>query len=646
MIKEDRLRKLEQRAPDVLGAPPAIVVPNIIEFALSESFLKVRLYPRQVTLLKLKFCSSALFTSYDRQVLAEWTAGFVRHDGDDGTTRYRGQYGVVADVEERIDWCRANGRGWFREIIMVAGRRGSKGYLGALACSYVLWHIMSTGDPQAHYGIPAGKQLHVMVFAAQQYQAQVNQWKDVVDVIRKSACFAPYIAGQSRDTLWLYSAAQLAAGNVAPKDATFVISAREATTQAGRGPATVCLLIDEMAHMQAGGANRPADEIYSAASPSTAQFRTEAMLYQASSPWSQQGKFYAQYLRGLAADPVTLKALNPDMLVVQLPSGELYRDWELTADPSFEAWPGGLAFPPLRGPIFDAADEARHRSADPHGYDVEFGAQWAASEAAYLPREDVDALFAPYGGVNLQMKTVGTSSHSYIAHADPSYTGANFAIVVAHVQLGDDGQRHVIIDLIRVWRPTDWSDKRINYEHVIDEIKDLLRRFRLTDLTFDQFNAGGLLQRLQDFARTDARVLGNPSIYERTATAPYNHRAAETFKAALSRRLVHAPYHDLADAELRNLESRNGRVNHPTTGTVTTSDIADCLMAITYAFLGDDNSDQLGKSFGSVGLSGSRPAHPLDEAFSSTTRTAPQGLPRGYNPKAASGGRFGRRRRL
>lgn len=512
---ERRLQRLEHtavRGTQVLRLPDPM--PHIIEFALSRDYLGVCLFPRQATLLKLMFFAVQLLTDYDHRVLAEWTGGFSRSVNDDGRVGFGGQYGIVPDVLDRIEVCRADGRAWFREVIMVAGRRGSKGFLGAVAASYVLWRVMATMNPQEHYGIPPGKQLHVMVFAGQQYQAQVNQWRDLAEIIKSSACFVPYVAQESRDTLWLYSPAQVAAGGVPPKDAAFIISAREATGLAGRGPASLVQLYDEMAHMEAGGSNRPADEIYSSASPGTAQFRTDSLLYQASSPWQQTGKFYSQYLRALATDPITGDAEDPDMLVAQLPSAELYRDWQRTADPTLLAWPDGPPFTPLLGPIFDAADEARHRRADPHGYDVEFGAQWAATLAAYLPREDVDRVFAPYQGRGLQMRSLGTSEFSYLAHADPSVTGANFALVVAHAERDPEGERHVIVDLIKVWRPQDFPGHRINYEVVTDSLKALLTQFRISSLTFDQFNSAGLLDRLKAFAREDDRVLGLPTIHE------------------------------------------------------------------------------------------------------------------------------------
>jgi hypothetical protein len=633
---EDRLRRLERRIAPA-GTPDAFpeLVPNIIEFALSDQYLGVSLYPRQATLLKLMFCSPELLTSYDHRVLEEWTNGFAEAVREDGSRLYEGCEGVVPDVLDRIETCKAQGRGWFREVIVVAGRRGSKGFLGAIAASYVLWNVMAKLDPQEYFGIAKGKQIHLMVFAGQQDQARVNQFRDVSEVIKNSAGFRPYVADSTLDTLWIYSPAQVAQGVKSPRDAAFVISARESTILSGRGQAAVVQVFDEMAHMDGGSTNRPAADMYSAATPGTAQFGPHAFLFQASSPWQQIGKFYQQYLRGLAIDPTTATAQSPDMLVVQLPSPALYEDWDLTQDSSFLAWPGGTPFKTLKGPIFDETHEAAFRSADPDGFDVEFGAQWAATQAAYLRREDIDKLFGDYLGAPVTMKYRGVSAFSYIAHADPSVSGANFALVVAHPEIDDNRDRHVVVDLIKVWEPRNFPDHRIDYEEITAYLKDLLQRFRLTRLTMDQFNSAGLRDGLQKFAVTDARVLGRPIISVKTATAHYNHQAAETFKTALARGLVHAPHHDLAELELRFLELRNGRVDHPTRGPVQTSDIADCLMAVVDSLLGDGSGTRLHEALGETSLHGMHghpsPAH---EALSSFFNRSERGAPRGprYDP--------------
>lgn len=629
-IDEPRLRRLEANAtvdPSVNPDFPT-VMPNIIEFAISKQYLDQKLYPRQATLLKLVFCSPELLTDYDMGVLQEWISGFTDEHHDDGTRGYAGTCGVVPDVLDRIEACRGNGRGWFREVIAVAGRRGSKGFLGAIATAYVLWNAMATHNPQSHFGIPSGKQLHVLVFAGQQNQAQVNQWRDLAEVLKGSQCFPPYIAATSRDTLRLYSPAQVQDGGLETSDAAFVISAKESTSLAGRGPASIAQLYDEMAHMDSGSTNRPADEIYSAASPGTAQFGGYSFLYQASSPWQMTGKFYHQYRRGLSLEPQTGAALDPDMLVLQLPSTELYRDWQLTHGDGLAAWPGGPRLTPLKGAIFDAEDEDRHRRADPLGFDVEFGAQWAATQAAYLPREDVDRLFATYRGKALQMRNWGTNEYSYVAHADPSTTGANFALVVAHLEADDLAERHAVIDLIRVWRPQDFPGHRINYVEISSWLKELLCQFRLSDLTFDQYNSAGLLDELKAYANSENRVLGHPRIHQRTATAPYNQRVAENLKAALARGLVHAPQHDLAAEELRFLEVRNGKVDHPTSGPVQTSDIADCMMSVVDLLLGDGNGLRQQEVLGRLGVSGSPGINPLAQQFAQVHAPARPGSPR------------------
>ncbi len=81
------------------------------------------------------------------EVIDEWAPGFRFHDG-----RYFGGYGVAPDLLERIRWGKGQGRRWYREVAMAVGRRGSKGYIGSMAASYVLWNHITKGDPQSHYG--------------------------------------------------------------------------------------------------------------------------------------------------------------------------------------------------------------------------------------------------------------------------------------------------------------------------------------------------------------------------------------------------------------------------------------------------------------------------------------------------------------
>jgi hypothetical protein len=639
MISEGRISALERRLPPERAAMPELVVPHVVEFAVSESFLNIDLYPRQGTFLKVATCAADLFTDYDRAVLAEWKPGFKIVESDDGRAYYAGGYGTTPDVEERMAHCLASGRGMFRQIQAVIGRRGSKGYLGAILGAYPLWKAMATGDPQKHYGIARNKQIHLLVFAGQYDQAAANQWKDLRDVIIGAPCFQEFIADDAAGTLRLYSPAQVEAGNVRARDAAFVISACEATTLAGRGKAAMVQLFDEMAHLPGTGHGRSAEGIFSSAAPAMAQFRTDAVCYQASSPWHEQGAFYANYRRYLEVDPQTGKALTPDALVLQLPAHELYRDHELAANGQLAAWPGGPAFRPREAPIIDEDMYDALRRDDPEKFEVEYLAQWAASAAAYLRREDVDALFAPWKRATLQMREHGITAHSYIGHADPSLSGANFAVIVAHAESDDTGQRHVVVDHWHAWQPSDFGG-RIDYEVIYEELRSLLDRFPFTQFTFDPWNSAGHRARLEAYARESPHIYSLPNIFVRPETSRYNHRTAETLKTALHRRLVHAPMHGLAHAELRALETRNGKVSHPLGGPVTTDDLVDCLKAVVDSLLGDNSGHSVHDALGSLMPHGTAfPHNKYSEAFGNAySRPAEQ-------PSAARGGRFHRRGR-
>ncbi len=59
-------------------------------------------------------------------------------------------------------------------------------------------------------------------------------------------------------------------------------------------------------------------------------------------------------------------ALSPDTLVVQLPSYDLYKDWERTSGADLVAWPGGPAFTARdAAPILDESNASDLRRIDP-----------------------------------------------------------------------------------------------------------------------------------------------------------------------------------------------------------------------------------------------------------------------------------------
>jgi hypothetical protein len=545
--------------------------------------LGLALYPAQLTLLKLIFLELERLTAYDHLVLDRWCYSFVDGVDEHGRRGYVGDYGVAPDVLDRIATCRAAGREWFGRVVLVIGRRGSKGLIGGICVARVVWELLCLGDPVAALGT-TGTRFVINLFAAQQDQAQA-QFRVVADLINRSPAFKPYIAKSSAERLCLWSPAQRGAKETQPERAAIEIVAREATTNAGRAWASPVLVFDEAAHMFGGGSNRSADEIYEAAGPSLAQFGTLSLLYEASSPWDQTGLFFADYERGLriAHDGT---AQHPDTLVVQLPSWSLYEDWALTQDETFLTYDGGPAFRPLSRAMVapDSPFLVAAEADDPVNYAVEFLAHWRTTIDAYLPADDVRRVFAPFGDRLLTMQDRGARNIRYLVHVDTSRSGANTACVVAHAETHDDVS-HLIVDQIRVWRPQDFQNHKIDAKAVVDDLIDIVERFQPAAMTFDQYDNTYYLNTLREAFLRGTRPWIT-AFSEHTATENGNWAEAQTFRTAISLGHVHSPPHQLAERELLFLRlERANRVAAPTSGPVTTCDIADCFFVLASKLL-------------------------------------------------------------
>lgn len=670
-----------------------LFAPDIMEFVVSDRYLNRGgvLYPRQATLLKVIFLRDDLLTQYDYDVLGEWSEGFrlpepgeAKNPDVDSNAwyRYEAQGGMAVGIQpdwyERMKICQREGRPWFREIVPILGRRGSKGHIGGICGSTVLWHYICKEDPQGYYGIDRDKTLLGIVFAGKMQQAKENQWKDLVSIIRGAPCFHPFISFSLGESLSVFAPSdakrilELAeAGIDTTMDmATFRIVPKESTLMAGRGPTSFMQFYDEMGHVVATGANRSAEEVYQAATPALDQFGTDGFIYEGSSPWQMTGQLYENYLQALAVDPITKEPLRPEMLMLQLPSWGLYEDWQI-AD-KIPMAPGdkgqtfsrkiALAQPPEIGPYWSETrnglitvvgwekvkdsplyevellrrssyaqgkdapegepefynpiqgaiqeyDEQMRRleKANPDTFRVERLSQWAAAMDAYLNAAQIEEMFGPWQGETLTMQSQGILSRTYVAHGDPSKSGANFGFAVAHREGPDEnGMYHVVFDKIHAWHPSDYEDSRIDYIQIEEEILEIARAFMPSDLTFDQFNSAGMIQRIQ-IGLDRMKLPRRTSVYEVTATAPFNWKLAETFKTALNMGLVHAPYYELAELELRFLQlTANQKVDHQTSGPVQTKDVADAMFNVVYSLIGEQMGVFLRERLGKLSVSGSQ----------------------------------------
>ncbi|MCC5952802.1 MAG: hypothetical protein JJU45_11985 [Acidimicrobiia bacterium] len=587
-VSAARLEALRRRLPERREEEAPDQPLNIVDFAAH--YLGKKLFPRQATLLKVMALALEHLTPFDERVIAEWTAGFELAD-EAGEQVWAGSEGTPGDLMERMRAARAQGHIWFRDVLLLVGRRGSKGHLGAIFGAWVLWWLLDHDDPHGYFGIDRAKRIVLVVFAGNRDQATRNQFRDLKTTIMEAPCFDAFHPMATKESLVLFTRAQITAGvDVGDREQALVeIRAAETTQLGARGPAVLALFLDEFAHVVGAGSTASSTEIYESAVPATEQFGVRAVSVQTTSPWDKQGQPWLTYRRACAVDQVTGGPLDPTLLMVQLPSWALYEDYEHAGE--IEMWPGGPRFTSGLRPVLSYSDRlSREEAANPDSFAIEYRAQWRSSLAAYLPSRFVDRIFAPYKGRRLEMQTAGRLSTLYVAHGDPSLSQANFGFAIAHLELDERGIPHVVFDLLHHWRPSEFADGVVNYLQIEDEIFDLVKAFGIQTLTFDRWNSAEVIQRLRRRSR-QAELPKGISIFERSPTAALNWAVAEVFKTALGHDIIHAPHDALADAELRSLELRNGKVCTATSGDVVTKDLADAMMWTVYTILGERSTE-------------------------------------------------------
>jgi hypothetical protein len=600
---------------------PELEIPDPIEFVLSPAYLRRRIYPRQGTLLKLIFLRDDLLTDYDYEVIAQWSSSFANPEGQ--------VTGIQPDILERLFMSKAEGRPWFREVIFVGGRRGSKSFLGALAGAYVLWHYLTLGDPQGHFGIDRSKQLGVYVFANQEQQAMANQWKDLRDIIVGAKCFVPWVPRNPKVELLQVFAPnddarvrELMDLGIALKPeemSSFVVAPMGSAAVSARGPAACIDFFDEFALVTRSTSKSSSEDLWQAATPALDQFRKWAFIYMGSSPYQMTGQFYAEYQEALARSDGTDgldegTILRPEVMMCQLTSWDIYQDWQI-AD-QIPVYPDRAETYPHQVSAPQEYDEQMKRleRANPASFAVERRAQWAAVQDAYFSPEIVSSIFDPWPlppnlPLNLVMKTSGPMMHTYIAHGDPSDSDANFGFALAHTVNAGGLMPHVVFDYITHWSPQEFPDGHIDYEVVLDDIKMVVRGFAPDQVSFDQGYSAWMISELKKWS-TWERLVRPTTFFKRAATAPLNWTVAEVTKTACGLGYVHAPDYPLLHDEMvflqktMNAGALYGRVDHPTSGPVTTKDVWDCFSNVVYSLIGDRVAALVGESLMSVGIRG------------------------------------------
>lgn len=620
---------------------------SVIDFAMHKSFCGKRLYPRQRTLLKVIYLETWNMSDYDWAVIDDWSAGFAR----------RAPEGVQPDIRDRMAILQERGYDHFPHVEAVLGRRASKGTTGGVLGAERMSWMFSLGSWQDHFETEPGANGYLTVVATNMTQAMRFQFNDVRQTIERCRYLQPHISTSKEDYLSIRTPAdraqiaemKLAKIPIEREIASLRALAMSSNSASGRGGANFTLMFDEFAHMIVGtGGKQSSEEVYSAYIPSTDQFKKDSLIYIPSSPFTQVGQFYELYQQGTVLVPryyerggryefaemnarqagididpeeaILRHTANPEMLVIQLPSWALYKDWEISHTMDYNNFPlrtGARPGPPFKGAIQVPPEQSERMRllelSNPEKFKVERRGQFAEVMDAYLNPLKVEEMFvAPSWREALYPQDYGRFDRVYIAHADPGRTNANFAFAIAHTEPAPPDSHgevwpHVIFDYLKVWKPADYPDHTIDYVQVGEELHDILRRYRSTDkLSFDQWNSAGFIAQLRQAYSPAIRIV------EEAFSEKVNQKRCEMFKSALNLGWVHCYPDDffnngtsLLEVELKFLSEVNGKVVKQDFGPVTTKDLADCVMTVTTNLLHDQLNRWAAKMMGNMSFGSS-----------------------------------------
>lgn len=612
---------------------------GIVEFAESDAYCDRPLYPGQQVLLKLIFLEE--MEGWEEDILNRWIAG-----GRNGA-----EIEISPGIRERRDYLREHGYKHFREIELVGGRRSSKGFCTGIAMTKVMYDCLQTQDPGTYYGIAADKEIYFSCIASSETQAKDYQFADLSNTIMGCRAMQPHIRRSIETEISIASATDLAkiaahkrAGRVIKRDIA-KIRGKAFAANAGtfRGQTAMAIAIDEMAHMLPGESKASADQIYEAARPSLAQFGRDGIMFLNSSPYTKIGKFFEQYEAAMELVKGTKKPAYPLMFAFKFPSWALFQDYKLDPQRKFSKviTPSADWNPDEKDEkgeyVWSEEDrqniliEREEEATKPEVYKVEKRAYFAEVIDAYLRPEMVDLMYKGRprwidGEVKyFPLRTNWDDSRNiyrYVAHFDPSSTTAGFGFAMGHTELITDSEgvdaEHVIFDILWRWDPSDFPGGAINWEYVLGDIKKWIDIFRPYQITWDQFQTEAPGQELMMW-------IGQQGIstraFKKQGTNETNWNRAETFRTALYQGIVHAPK-DIDEArysseELKYLQEirtagRYPRVDKQDIGPVQTKDIADCIMEVVEALVGNIVGRQMRQNLGETPISlGGQGGYPL-----------------------------------
>lgn len=342
--------------------------------------------------------------------------------------------------------------GTYYETIVIAGAKGGKSTLSAVAALWGVYRLLTMDDPHAKYGLPPGSKIYIMAIAP---KGDIS-----INILLN------YIQGYAENSWYL----QRYIENYKQEELIFIdniiVKAQGSSSRAGLGYAIFMLNMDEVCHFMDTRGSMAGTRVLNAYAPRLLPFGTDGRIVAISTPAGRSGVGYEMFKTGKPIKPYIIQkekdhGSQPFRAVFQSPT------WEM--NPLY----------PRSHPYLQ-----KEMKRDPWFFECEYGAKFADVVSAFFNPKQIDAC------VEHMPLPIRDNSNNYVIAHDPGVLKDNWALAMGH--LLQDGR--VRIDMVRQWNPT--HKQPIDVIAIRNYIVELSKRYNVVDVLADQSRAIGTIKEL------------------------------------------------------------------------------------------------------------------------------------------------------
>lgn len=484
---------------------------NVVEFAEAPWGLNLKLFPVQRFILK---CLYGL--PLDKETVNIRVPDIVNEHVLYELTEHDFLQWLYA--EKRCNVNLTEGK-TFLELLIVAGRRGSKSTLAAIISNFEIYKLLKRMDPAKFYGFPPGQEIDIINVATADDQAD-TVYGMTQNLARHCLYIKDRILHDTANYFDVQSDADKALGGKAMANINVLLGS--SSSNAVRSKNAIIVIMDEFAFFIDNGGRFSGSEVYKALTPSVASFGLDGKVLVVSSPYAKYGRFWERYNESFNEPDSTL----------------MFKMYTSMMNPT------------IRPEILKAA-RRRNRSL----FMGEYGGEFTDSIMAWIEDESEFRKCI----VGRPMPTKGIPDVEYYMGIDLGFKNDGTAICIVH----DDGKR-IVLDYADVWYSGSsdvWEQDNsiyggcrefaahelIKMDAIVRKVQELDRWFPLKKGIFDQHNGYGLAELLSKS--------GMKQVEMEHFTDFKNSEVYELMRGLYAEGLVEIPDHSVLVPEMLTLEA-------------------------------------------------------------------------------------------